>query len=103
MLADPTLANFLKMKKFSVQKKLQVWDQSTNSIPHLYFFFEIKNFLISKKNTSVGSSAFQKNLQVSDQPTLVIFLTFFEKKIQVLDQVKLPKSQTKWTGLLSLE
>ena len=28
VLADPTLVNFLKMKKFSVQKKLQLWDLS---------------------------------------------------------------------------
>ena len=27
-----------------------------------------------KKNTSIGSSPFQKNLQQLDQPTLVIFL-----------------------------
>ena len=29
--------------------------------------------------TSVGSSALQKNLRQLDQPTLVIFLVFFEK------------------------
>ena len=32
---------------------------------------------------------FQKKSQVSDQLTLVIFLTFFEKKLQRLDQVQI--------------
>ena len=41
--------------KFSFPKRLQVWDQSTNSIPHFYFFLKSKIFL------------FQKKLQVLDQ------------------------------------
>ena len=36
-------------------------------------------FFISKKNTSVGSSAFQKNLQRLDQPTLIFFFAFLKK------------------------
>ena len=40
------------MKNFLFQKKIQVWDQSTNQIPHLYFFLN-ENFFISKKFTSV--------------------------------------------------
>ena len=43
-----------------------------------------------KKITSVGSSAFQKNLQWLDQQTLVIFLEMkkklFQKKLQLWDQ-----------------
>ena len=52
---DPTLVIFLQMKKNSIEKKLQVWDKSGALIQH--FFFESE---ISKKITSVGSSAFQK-------------------------------------------
>ena len=48
--------------------------------------------------TSVGSSAFQKKLRL-DQPTLVIFLTFFEKKHNNWFKCKLFKSRFKWTGL----
>ena len=49
------------MKNFLFQKKIQVWDQSTNQIPHLYFFFEMKIF------------SFQKNLQVLNQPLVIFF------------------------------
>ena len=48
---------------------------------HTCNFFGNENFFISKKNTSVGSCAFQKKLQWLDQPTLATFFTFFEKKI----------------------
>ena len=57
--------------------------------------------LSKKKNTSVGSSAFQINLQWLDQPTLLIFLTFFEKIYKDWIKCKLSKSQIKWTGLES--
>ena len=52
---------------------MQVWDLIGALIPHLYFFFEIKNFSFSKKITSVGLSAFQKNLHVMDQPLVIFF------------------------------
>ena len=56
-----------------------VWDlESLHLIQSLYFFSQNV-----KKITSVGSSAFQKKLQQLDQPildpTLVLFLTSFEK------------------------
>ena len=37
---DPTLVIFLEMKKFSIQKKLQVWDKSGALIQHLRFFWK---------------------------------------------------------------
>ena len=39
----------------------------------------MKFFSFPKKIRSVGSSAFQKNLQRLDQPTLVIFFAFLKK------------------------
>ena len=44
------------MKKISFQKKIQVWDLIGALIPHLYFFFEMKFFFISKNFTSVESA-----------------------------------------------
>ena len=61
--------------------------------PILTIFLEMKFFSFPKKITSVGSSAFQKNLQRLDQPTLVIFLTFLEKNYD--NWIKY-----KWTGLI---
>ena len=57
---------------------------------HTWFFLEVNIFLFPKKITSVGSSAFQKNLQRLDQPTLVIFFgnekkMISKKKIQLWD------------------
>ena len=45
---------------------------------HTCIFIGNGIFFISKNFSSVGSSAFQKNLQVLNQPILVFFLTFFE-------------------------
>ena len=56
----------------------------------LVIFFEMKFF------------SFQKKLQRLDQPTLVIFLSFFEKNYNDWIKCKLPKSRFKWTGLLLL-
>jgi hypothetical protein len=39
-VADSTLVNFFEMKKFSFQKKIQVWDLIGALIPHLYFFLK---------------------------------------------------------------
>ena len=49
---DPTLVIFFEMKKFSIKKKLQVWDKSGALIQHLRFFGNE----ISKKITCVGST-----------------------------------------------
>ena len=68
----------MKTKKISFQKKIQVWEQSTNQIPHLYFFLN-EIFFISKKITSVGVSAFQKNLQVLNQPHVIWDIAKFRK------------------------
>ena len=57
-----------------MQKRLQVLADPAPIKSHT--FFEMK---ISKKITSVVSSAFQKNLQRLDQPTLIIFFAFLEK------------------------
>ena len=46
-----------------MSKNLQVSDQAT-----LVNFFGNENFFISQKISSVGSSEFQKELQVLDQP-----------------------------------
>ena len=48
-------------------------------------FFWNENFFISQKISSVGSSEFQKELQVLDQPN---FFDIFWKNLQVLDQVQ---------------
>ena len=84
-VADSTLVNFFEMKKFSFQKKMQVWDQTTNQIPN---FFEMKKI------------SFQKKIQVWDLigaliPHLYFFFEIkkisFSKKLQVLDQVHFEK------------
>ena len=99
VLADPTLVNFFEMKKISFPKKLQVWDQSTNSIPHLYFFLKSKNFSFPKKSQVLDQVHFKKFLQWLDQPTLVFFFCIFEKNYNDKIKCKLSKSQIKWTGL----
>jgi hypothetical protein len=71
---------FWKWKKFNLEKKIQVWDQSTNLTP-------------------TGSSSYWKNLQRLDQPTLVIVLTLFEINYNDWIMCKHPKSKFKWTGL----
>ena len=53
-----------------------MWDLIGALMPYLYFFLEMEIFSFPKKITSVGSSAFQKNLQRLDQPTLVFFCIF---------------------------
>ena len=68
------------MKKLSLQKKKKIsvgfnWCFD----PILVNFLEMEIFSFPKKITSVGSSAFQKNLQRLDQPTLVIFFAFLKK------------------------
>ena len=64
MLVDPVVVNFLEM----------------HLIQHLYFFQKnVKNI------TSVGSSAFQKILQVLDQATLVNF--FGNEKILISKKI----------------
>ena len=67
--------------------------------PTFVFFFEMKIFSHPNKITSVGSSAFQKNLQRLDQPTLVFFFAFLKKIYN--DWIK-SFSKSKWTGLLSV-
>ena len=64
------------MKKKNNFKKTQVWDLIGALMPYLYYFWKWKFFFISPKK-SVGSSAFQKNLQRLDQPTL--FFAFLKK------------------------
>ena len=58
---DPT-QHFKKNYKYGIKAPIR---------SHSCIFFEMKYFLFPKKITSVGSSAFQKNLQRLDQPTLV--------------------------------
>ena len=84
---DPTLVFFPKNYKYGIKAPIK----SHTCI----FFFEMK---ISKKITSVGSSAFQKKLQQLDQPTLVFFC-IFEKNYN--DWIK-SFSKSKWTGLLPM-
>ena len=67
--------------------------------PTLVIFFGNEKIFISKKITSVGSSAFQKNLQRLDQTDT--FLTFFEKNYNDWIKCKLSKSKFRWTGLFS--
>ena len=62
------------------------------------YFFVNYFFFIFKKVTSVASSVYE-NLQRLDQPTLGIFLTFFEKNYNDWIKCKLAKSQIKCTGL----
>ena len=47
------------------------------SDPIVVIFFEMKKNFISKKITSVGSSAFQKNLQQLDQTDTCNFFDIF--------------------------
>ena len=70
------------MKNFLFQKKIQVWDQSTNQIPHLYFFFEMKIF------------SFQKNLQVLNLPLVIFFRkSLGHSQIQKKIKAKMTKSK----------
>ena len=59
-------------------------------------------FSFPKKITSVGWSSRCKFFWNAVDPTLVIFLTFFEKNYNDWIKCKLSKSQTKWTGLWSI-
>ena len=86
-----------------ISKKIASVGSEHHFYPTLVIFFWIENFFISKKITSVGSSAFPKKSQVSDQLTLVIFLTFFEKNYNDWIKGDSAKSKTKWTGLKSEE
>ena len=65
--------------------------------PTLVFFFEMKIFSFPKKFTSVGWSSCCNFFWNSLDPTLVIFLTFFEKKYN--DWIK-TFYKSKWTGLV---
>ena len=58
-----------------------------------------QKIFISKKITSVGWSSRCKFFWNALDPTLVIFLTFFEKNYNNWIKCKLPKFQIKWTGL----
>ena len=78
------------MKKISLKKKIQVWDLIGALIPHLCFFFWNKKKFIFEKITSVGLSAFQKNLQV-----LILPLVIFFRKSLGHSQIK-KKSRQKW-------
>ena len=75
VLSDPVVMNFFE----------NALDPTLTGSKHqlnpalVYFSFNEFFFFIFQKITSVDSSAFQKNLQQLDQPTLSIFLTFFEK------------------------
>ena len=80
-------------------KKITTMGSEHRFYPILVIFLWNKIFSISKKITSVGSSAFQKKLQRLDQPTLVNFLTFFEKNYNDWIKGKLSKSRLRWTGL----
>ncbi len=40
VLADPVVVIFLEVRKFSIQKKLQVRDKSGARIQHLRFFWK---------------------------------------------------------------
>ena len=79
-LDQPTLVIFLEMKKFWFQKKITTMGSKHHLNPIVVFFFEIKIFSFSKKITSVGWSSRCKFFWNGLDPTLVIFLTFFEKK-----------------------
>ena len=102
-VADSTLVNFFEMhlnqhfyffwkwKKKIFQKKNTSVGSKHQSNPTLAIFFWNNFFFISKKITSVGLSAFQKNLQVLNQP-LVIF--FFRKSLEHSQIYKI--SRQKW-------
>ena len=99
VLADPTLFFFLKMKKFDFKKNYNYGIKAPLK-SHSCIFFEINFFSFPKKITSVGWSNRCKFFWNPLDPTLVIFLTFFEKNYNDWIKGKLSKSQTKWTGLV---
>ena len=74
---DPTFVIFFGKKNYL--KKIQVLDLIGALIPYLKFFWKWNFFHFQEKITNAGSSAFQKNLQWLDQPTLVIFFAFLKK------------------------
>ena len=62
--------------------------------PTLVFFFEIENFFVFKKITSVGLSAFQKNLQVLNLPLVIFFRkSLGHSQIQKKIKAKMTKSK----------
>ena len=69
--------------------------------PIVVIFFEI-NFFHFQKNLQVLADPVVVNFfENALDPTLVIFLAYFEKIYNDWIKCKLSKSQTKWTGLKS--
>ena len=94
---------FWKWKKIDFKKKNTTMGFKWCFDPIVVIFFEIKNFSFPKKFTSVAWSSRCKFFWNALDPTLVIFLTFFEKNYNDWIKCKLSKSQTKWTGLKSIK
>ena len=92
--------NFFGNEKILISKKITTMGSKHHLNPIVVFFFEIKIFSFSKKITSVGWSSRCKFFWNGLDPTLVIFLTFFEKNYNDWIKSKLSKSKFKWTGLL---
>ena len=100
-LDQPTLVNFFGNEKILISKKNTTMGFKWCFDPIVVIFFEIKIFSFPKKITSVGWSNRCKFFWNALDPTLVIFLTFFEKNYNDWIKCKLSKSQTKWTGLMT--
>ena len=94
--------NFFGNEKILISKKITTMGSKHHLNPIVVFFFEIKIFSFSKKITSVGWSSRCKFFWNGLDPTLVIFLTFFEKNYNDWIKGKLSKSKFKWTGLTSV-
>ena len=98
-LDQPTLVNVFENEKKLISKKNTTIGFKWSFDPIVVIFFEINFFSFSKKNTSVGWSSRCKFFWNALDPTLVIFLAYFEKIYNDWIKCKLSKSQTKWTGL----
>ena len=98
-LDQPTLVFFFGNEKILISKKITTMGSKHHLNPIVVFFFEINFFSFPKKITSVGWSSRCKFFWNALDPTLVNFLTFFEKNYNDWIKCKLSKSQTKWTGL----
>ena len=96
---DPTLVFcFWKWKNFHFQKNYKYGIKAPiKSNTCIFFWNEI--FLFPKKLQVLDQVHFKNVYNDWIRPTLVIFLTFFEKNYKDWIKCKLPKSRTKWTGL----
>ena len=81
--------HFKKNYKYGIKAPIQ---------SHTCIFFWNQNFSHFKKNYKCWIKCISKKFTSVGSANTCNFFDIFLKKLQVLDQVKLPKSQTKWTG-----